>query len=305
MQIADHFLTYERDLMMVSCMVLLQGEMVFAKNAAEIYGVDAGIKRMIDLYAPCTLSSALQDAGISGTVPACNNSVDTVFVLVAVSGTLEEGFPLRQNLDFKKSSPDEVLAVFLGKALIRGLKAHLDIKNPTSREFKNLPANNPINPAMIATGNPEDANIYSVYAVDRRQAVAALLNEPRFLSMTPDLVKVDIHAEETSPTVRKFILNQIDVDNNDTTKPKVTNKAEATLLTVVSTWNSCHFIASPVLYKKKDGTQVTDFPNSLAKFAGVTDQLRVENPGAYTTAIQATVRKVGKNTDNCNKLPQK
>src|SRR5262245_16688676 len=54
------------------------------------------------------------------------------FVIVAVSGTLEEGFPLRPNLDFV-SPLERVDAVFLGHALIRGLRAHLDMKDPSSR----------------------------------------------------------------------------------------------------------------------------------------------------------------------------
>jgi hypothetical protein len=36
--------------------------------------------------------------------------------------------------------------------------------------------------------------------------VKALLNEPRFLGMTPDLARVDINAEETSPRTRAIFL---------------------------------------------------------------------------------------------------
>jgi hypothetical protein len=35
---------------------------------------------------------------------------------------------------------------------------------------------------------------------------------------------------------------------------------------------------------------VTDFPNSLAKFAGVTDALRTSDPAAYNAAVDAAVR---------------
>ena len=194
----------------------------------------------------------------------------TKFVIVAVSGTLEEGFALRPNLDFltevNEGNPP-VLAIFLGKALVRGVRAFLDIKDPNSREFVAAPGLNPINPGLVASGNDEDANISSIYLVDRRQAARALLREPRYLSMVPDLGKVDIDAEETPPDLRKLLRQAI---QEDTTilAPKNTN--QVTFLQVISTWKSCHFVPSPVLYTKPNGVRVTDFPNSLAAFANTT-----------------------------------
>ena len=215
----------------------------------------------------------------------------TKFVLVAVSGTLEEGFPLRPNLDFltevNEGNP-AVLGIFLGHALVRGVRAFLDIKDSNSREFKATPFN-PINPALVASGNNNDANISSLYLVDRRQAARALLREPRYLSMVPDLAKVDIHAAETDPDVRNFILQAI---QEDTTLLGPKNMNQVTLLQVISTWKSCHFVPSPVLYTKPapDGARVTDFPNSLAAFAGVSDALRTSDPAAYNNAVEAAVR---------------
>jgi hypothetical protein len=58
--------------------------------------------------------------------------------MVAVSGTLEEGFPLRQNLTYV-SPTERVEAVFLGHALIRGLRAYLDMKDPASRNQSRRP----------------------------------------------------------------------------------------------------------------------------------------------------------------------
>lgn len=215
----------------------------------------------------------------------------TKFALVAVSGTLEEGFPLRPNLDFttevNEGNP-AVLGIFLGHALVRGVRAFLDIKDSFSREFvAGPPGLNPINPALVASGNNNDANISSLYLVDRRQAARALLREPRYLSMVPDLAKVDIHAAETDSDVRNFILQAIE---EDTTLLEPKNTFQVTLLQVISTWKSCHFVPSPILYTKPDGARVTDFPNSLAAFAGVTDSLRTSNPGAYNAAVDAAVR---------------
>lgn len=56
------------------------------------------------------------------------------YVLIAVSGTLEEGFELRKNMDYRpfgNDGPGRVNATFLGKALVRGYKSYLDIKDPT------------------------------------------------------------------------------------------------------------------------------------------------------------------------------
>lgn len=214
----------------------------------------------------------------------------TKFVIVAVSGTLEEGFPLRPNLDFitevNEGNPP-VLAIFLGHALVRGLRAFLDIKDPNSREFVVAPGLNPVNPALVASGNNNDANISSIYLLDRRQAARALLREPRYLSMAPDTAKVDIHAPETDESVRKLLLQAI---QEDTTILGPKNTDQVTFLQVLSTWKSCHFVPSPVLTTKPDGTRITDFPNSLAAFAGTTDAERISNPASYNAKVDAAIR---------------
>lgn len=211
---------------------------------------------------------------------------DTKFVLVAVSGTLEEGFALRPNLDFISEINEgnkAVLGIFLGHALVRGVKAFLDIKDPNSREFA-ASGNNPINPGLVASGNNNDANISSLYFVDRRQAARALLREPRYLSMVPDLGKVEIDATETDPDVRNFIRQAIQEDTS-LLAPK--NMNQVTLLQVISTWNSCHFVPSPPITVKLDGTRVTDFPNSLALFAGTTAPIA---SAQYFADVDAVVR---------------
>jgi hypothetical protein len=222
----------------------------------------------------------------------------TKFVIVAVSGTLEEGFPLRPNLDFitevDEGNPP-VLAIFLGKALVRGVKAFLDIKDPMSREFRDLPALNPVNPGLVASGNNNDANISSIYLIDRRQAMRALLNEPRYLSMVPDLAKVDIHAPETDQTVRALILQAI----NEAPLLEPKNLNTATFLQVISTWKSCHFVPSPILSTKADGTRVTDFPNSLAAFAGTSEAERMMSPATYNAKVDAAVRAQVELTKDC------
>ena len=115
-------------------------------------------------------------------------------VVLAVSGTLQEGFPLRKNLD-APGAP----AVHLGSGLVRCVKSYLDTKEPGCREHGNDP-----NPCCVVTGDEADANVYELYLVDGEACVAALLGEPRYLAMAPDAVALDLEAAETSGVVKAF-----------------------------------------------------------------------------------------------------
>jgi hypothetical protein len=101
----------------------------------------------------CTTSTRTEDANTMNEYIVCRPPVissstkETIsYVLLAVSGTLEEGFDLRPNMDFRPNHNQNhnnndshdtnigrVNATFLGKALVRGYKSFLDIKNPTWR----------------------------------------------------------------------------------------------------------------------------------------------------------------------------
>lgn len=113
--------------------------------------------------------------------------------------------------------------------------------------------------------------------------------------MVPDLAKVDIYADETSPAVRALILQAI--EETPLLEPK--NVTQATFLQVISTWKSCHFVPSPVLTTKPDGTRVTDFPNSLATYAGTTDAERIIDPASYNAKVEVAIRTAVETTKNC------
>ena len=119
---------------------------------------------------------------------------ETMRCILAVSGTLQEGFPLRKNLD----APGKP-AVHLGSGLVRGVRSYLDVKERGCREFGNAP-----NPACVVTGRESDGNVYELYLVDGEACVAALLGEPRYLAMAPDAVALDLEAAETSGVVKAF-----------------------------------------------------------------------------------------------------
>jgi hypothetical protein len=70
-------------------------------------------------------------------------------VLVLVSGTLQDGFALRGNLD-APGAP----AAFMGMALVRGVKMYLDVKPEGCREWVDPSAGGAqaVNPALVCTG---------------------------------------------------------------------------------------------------------------------------------------------------------
>ena len=53
------------------------------------------------------------------------------YLLVGVSGGLQDGFPERNKMDYG----NETKAIFIGKALIRGYKAYLDVMEVGYRQY--------------------------------------------------------------------------------------------------------------------------------------------------------------------------
>jgi hypothetical protein len=166
------------------------------------------------------------------------------YSLLGVSGTLEDGFPLRPSLDYRgtsgtgngnSSTEDFVPALRIGRALVRGYKAYLDVKDPGWRDYvegggedgcgaaeggsgggggggggrcrsggaARVPPAIP-NAVVMATGCREHANLYWVYAVDARQVLSVLAGEPRFLAIAPDAGLVDLRSEETDDRIRRI-----------------------------------------------------------------------------------------------------
>jgi hypothetical protein len=198
------------------------------------------------------------------------------YIIVGVSGGLQDGFPDHSKLDYHSGQSDEVPAVFLGRALVRGYKAYLDVMQETWRQYTPEPRQPLINCNIIPTGCWIHANEYWIYLVDTRQFIAILMNEPRFLSIAPDLGLVDLTVAETS-TVIKHIANY------EMQRQGKSDVSSVAFPIVTAAWyNPTSHVPSPVLYMKDDGTQVTNFPQSLAKWAGVV--LEEEDGDATTCA---------------------
>mmetsp|Transcript_13451 Transcript_13451/g.29785 ORF Transcript_13451/g.29785 Transcript_13451/m.29785 type:complete len:346 (+) Transcript_13451:260-1297(+) len=188
---------------------------------------------------------------------------NTEYLIIAVSGGLQHGFPEHDKLDYTGTKPP-TKAIYLGRALVRGYRGYLDVMSPTHRQYVSEPAR--INSNVFATGCQEHANEYWVYAVDVRQAMMILANEPRFLSITPDTGLVDVQPSSsgyTTDLVRDLMLHEI----------RAQNKSDTTVVAlplVTAVWfDGESHLPSPIIDVLKDGTEITNFPQSLAKWAGV------------------------------------
>ena len=231
---------------------------------------------------------------------------DRHYLLLGVSGGLQDGFTGRPKLNYNHGLEDESKAIYVGRGLVKGYKAFLDVMQSGWREYTPEPDQPIINSNVFASGCAEHANEYWVYLVDLRQVMSVLNNEPRFLSITPDTGQIDLLAEETTPAVKSLFSRLIEQQGK-------ANKNAVALPLVTAVWFQYEsHVPSPVLYVKEDGTEVTNFPESLAKWAGVDDQGRTamldmncadetcpadarEAYQAYLDGIRAAVRKAESN----------
>lgn len=170
-------------------------------------------------------------------------------------------------MDYKPGEVDEVTAIYIGRALVRGTKSFLDVMEPGWRQYTPEPEQPLINSVNIVSGCYEHANQYWIYLVDSRQALSVLNNEPRFLSITPDTALVDLNAAETDHAVKALSLHEINRQGK-------AEQSQVALPIVVATFYHGSFVPSPAIIKHADGTTVTNFPESLAQWAAVNDQDR-------------------------------
>jgi hypothetical protein len=63
------------------------------------------------------------------------DSADQEYLLISVSGGLQDGFPDHYKLDYLAGQPYESKAIFLGRGLVRGYKAYLDVMQPGWRQY--------------------------------------------------------------------------------------------------------------------------------------------------------------------------
>jgi hypothetical protein len=179
-----------------------------------------------------------------------------------------------------------VKALFVGRALVRGCRAYLDVMQPGWRQYSPEPQQPLINSVVMVTGCHEHANQYWVYLVDSRQFLSILNNEPRFLAITPDTGLVDLESNETEDAVRHFAfheLNRREVDG--VTRGAKMDRSTVAIPMVVAIHYHESFISSPPIRAHADGTLITNFPESLALWANVSDADRTATISAESERV--------------------
>jgi hypothetical protein len=123
-----------------------------------------------------------------------------------------------------------------------------------------------INSNVFASGCYEHANEYWIYIVDSRHTMSILNNEPRFLSITPDtgMIDLDNSIAGTDARVRDFMLGEIKRQNKN-------DMLHVAVPLVTAVWFDKSHVPSPSIRVHEDGTEVTNFPESLAIWANVSD----------------------------------
>jgi len=203
-------------------------------------------------------------------------------VLVAVSGTIQDGFELRKNIDYTEADGSKVKALLIGYGVVRGVKMFFDVKDAACREYDIANSPHRVNPAMVLTGNRQDANQYAVYLVDERACLVALLGEPRYLTMTPDAVRIELNDPKTSAEVASLARTIIATQGK-------TNSESCAVLAVVPCYRPKHFVPAPPMEVREDGTRLTSFRTSLAAFAGLKAGEAEPGTAAWNGAVAAAL----------------
>eukprot|EP00930_Biecheleria_cincta_P059621 TRINITY_DN45330_c0_g1_i1.p1 TRINITY_DN45330_c0_g1~~TRINITY_DN45330_c0_g1_i1.p1 ORF type:complete len:295 (-),score=48.25 TRINITY_DN45330_c0_g1_i1:187-1071(-) len=204
-------------------------------------------------------------------------------VLIAVSGTIQDGFELRKNIDYTAEGEPTVKAVFIGYGAVRGVKMYFDVKDSACREYDPAVPHR-VNPAMVLTGDRNDTNQYALYLVDERSCLNALLGEPRLLTMTPDAVRIELDDPATSPDVTALARAIIARDG----KKEIRNCA---VLAVVPCYKSKHFVPAPPVEVRPDGTRLTSFRASLTAFAGLASTGQEPGSAEWNRAVASALAK--------------
>lgn len=208
--------------------------------------------------------------------------------ILGVSGTLQDGFPLRPRLDWRdphNSTHIIAPALFLGTGLVRGYKAYLDIKDESSREYisrfgaagEENPPQIP-NAVVLPTGCGNDANLYHIFAVPEPVLLQVLMHEPRFLSISSDTGLVELDDSLTSEQMRRLVRmeqERIGFPSQGSGRKDCLNdpvrgyQASIAIALVTGVYfNAASYIESPPIEVREDGTRLYSYDGGLLRWMG-------------------------------------
>jgi hypothetical protein len=122
--------------------------------------------------------------------------------------------------------------------------------------------------------------------IDARQVLFVLNNEPRFLSITPDTGLLDLYMIQNTTlelpenlileysSVNRFMQHYIEYLQTTRTDMMFDDRYVAVPLVTAVFFNPSSHVLSPAIQTLSDGTEITNFPNSLALWAKVNDSDR-------------------------------
>ena len=165
-----------------------------------------------------------------------------------------------------------------------------------------------INSNVFASGCYEHANEYWFYMIDERQVLFVLNHEPRFLSITPDTGLIDLHMMskpthdprsssilppsliESYQALHTFVelyLEQLQSQHPDRI---IDERYAAVPLVTAVYFNPSSHVPSPILHHLRDGTEITNYPDSLAQWAQVnsSDRTALYDAGCTTATPSST-----------------
>jgi hypothetical protein len=122
--------------------------------------------------------------------------------------------------------------------------------------------------------------------IDARQVLFVLNNEPRFLSITPDTGLIDLHMLQNTTlqlpdtlkldysSVNGFIQRYLEHLRAAQNGMILDDRYVAVPLVTAVYFNPSSHVPSPIIQTLTDGTEITNFPNSLALWAKVNNSDR-------------------------------
>lgn len=122
-------------------MVAQKNQLSFILNLLLCLTTDRGIVNASTvLQSGADVAIPEDDVDVTKTIGPPSQTPTTTYHMLGVSGGLQDGFPDHVKVHYKSKGRNnenivESKAIFVGKALVRGYKAYLDLMEPGYRQY--------------------------------------------------------------------------------------------------------------------------------------------------------------------------